>query len=74
MAFQHQQQHPDNHLFYRHKSQQMEASESHSRNQFKMRSREMSKRLSRLSRGINGHNSDMMGHEESGVQMSSMNR
>lgn len=32
-------------------------------NQFKMRNREMSKRLSRLSRGINGHNSDMIGHQ-----------
>lgn len=74
MAFQHhqqQQQLPENHLFYRHKSQQMDAPEtsmhSHSRkdhmNQFKMRNREMSKRLSRLSRGINGHNNDMMSHQ-----------
>lgn len=80
---QHQQQLPENHLFYRHKSQQMDSSEpsihsrkDHHMNQFKMRNREMSKRLSRLSRGINGHG-DMIGHqgmvrdahEEPGSQM-----
>lgn len=58
MAFQ-QQQHAES--FYRHKSQHLDQSERKEHmNQFKMRNREMSKRLSRMSRGINGHQSEIM--------------
>lgn len=39
--------------------------EQMSMNQFKMRNREMSKRLSRMSRPLNGHG-DMMTHHSSG--------
>ncbi len=56
MAYQQQQQQAE---FYRHKSQYLDHSERKEHmNQFKMRSREMSKRLSRLSRGMNGHQNE----------------
>ena len=81
MAFQQQQQqqqaqhHNESQLFYR-KSQSHiqdgpESPSMHSRkdqmsmNQFKMRNREMSKRLSRMSRPLNGHG-DLMTHHSSG--------
>lgn len=78
MAFQQQQQqqqqasqhhNPESHPFYRKSQDGPESPSLHSRkdqmsmNQFKMRSnREMSKRLSRMSRPHNGHGDLMSGH------------